>query len=685
MSYRVGVDVGGTFTDLALYDEAKNSMEFAKTPTTPDNQTVGVAEGLRQLIERLHVSPAEIALFVHGTTVAINTLLERKGAHVALIGTAGFRDILEIGRQDRPSLYDWRVHRPEPIVPRNLCFEVRERVMHTGEVLVPLHPEDVQAVVRQLRAAEVEAVAVCLLHSYANPVHEQAVGKMLAEALPGLAVSLSSDVLPEFKEYGRMSTTAINAYVGPVMGRYLRSLQQGIGEVGVEAVVHVMQSNGGISGISTASEKPVRTILSGPAAGVIGGMALAGQAGEPNAISLDMGGTSFDICLTYGGEVRRTQESEIEGVPIRVPMVDVHTLGAGGGSIAWIDAGGALRVGPQSAGADPGPACYGRGGIQPTVTDANLVLGRLNPAYFLGGGMPLDPEQASRAVHERIARPLGLGLEEAAEGIIRVINATMIKGIRVVSVAKGFDPREFCVVAFGGAGPVHAAELAAELDIPRTLVPIAPGVTSALGLLMADVRHDYVRTVLRPANESDPGEMGRRYAQIEAEANDQIRREGLGNDGVSLVRLADMRYLGQGFELEVPVAGGPLGPLHLSQMVERFHEAHRRRYGYSNPENPVEIVNLRLTALAGLSRPVLPSGAVDGEADPPSALKGRREVYFHRQFVSTAIYDRARLRPGDAFAGPAVVEQLDSTTVVWPGQRARMDAGRNLILDRGEA
>lgn len=682
MSYRLGVDVGGTFTDFALYDSVTNRLEFAKIPSTPTNQAVGVTRGIQHLVERLGVPAGEITFFIHGTTVATNTLLERKGARTALIGTAGFRDVLQIGRQDRPRLYDWRVRRPEPLVPRHLRFEVRERVLHTGEILVSLHPEDVQAVVEQLRQAEVEAVAVCLLHAYANPVHEQAIGKALAEALPHLTTVLSSDVLPEFKEYERMCTTILNAYLAPVMRRYLGSLEGSIAEVGVDSELHIMQSNGGIMGAATAIQKPIYTLLSGPAAGIIGSVALANQAGEPNIISVDMGGTSFDISLSYQGEARLTQEGEIEGFPTKVPMIDIHTLGAGGGSIAWIDPGGALRVGPQSAGADPGPACYGQGGGQATVTDANLVLGRLNPSYFLGGRMVLDVERARQVVYDRVANPLGLSVEEAAEGIIRVVNATMIKGIRVVSVAKGYDPREFCLVAFGGAGPVHAAELAAELNIPRVLVPIAPGVTSALGLLMADTRYDYVRTVLCPESELIARKLGKRYAEMETEALFQMQGEGLKRDRVNFIRLADVRYRGQGYELEIPVASGKLAGPQVDEVVERFHQVHTRRYGYASPENPVEVVNLRLTALARLPQPRLDSLPLNGAANPPCALKGHRQTYFHKQFISTAVYDRSLLKPGDLISGPAIVEQLDSTTVVWPAQHARVDTYRNLILDR---
>jgi N-methylhydantoinase A len=682
MTYRLGVDVGGTFTDLVLYDVDSGRLEFAKTPSTPANQSVGVVNGVRQLIERLQIAPSAIKFFIHGTTVATNTLLERKGARTALIVTEGFRDVLHIGRQDRPRLHDWRVRRPAALIPRHLCYEARERVLYTGEVLQPLTPNAVEAVVAQVRASQVNAVAICLLHSYINPTHERALGAALIQTMPQLTVVLSSDILPEFKEYERMSTTAINAYIAPRMTNYLSALQRSIVAVGIDSDLYIMQSNGGVMAATTAMERPVHTILSGPAAGVIGSVALTQQAGELNTISVDMGGTSFDICLSYQGEVRRTRESEIGGLPVKVPMVDIHTLGAGGGSIAWIDPGGALRVGPQSAGADPGPACYGRGGNQATVSDANLVLGRLSPDYFLGGRMPLDVELARRAITAHIAAPLGLSVEAAAEGIIRVVNATMIKGIRVVSVAKGYDPREFCLAAFGGAGPVHAAELANELSIPRVLVPIAPGVTSALGLLVADLRHDYVRTVLCLAQELAVDDLNRNYVEMEKEATGQMQREGVTSERLQLIRWADIRYLGQGYELEVPVASGTLTVAQLAEALERFHQAHKRQYGYARPENPVQIVNLRLTALAPLPQPRQVAEPLNGVVNPTRALKGERPVYFQQHFVATAIYERAQLVPGDSVHGPAIIEQLDSTTLVWPAQRARVDAYRNLILER---
>ena len=682
MRYRLGVDVGGTFTDLVLYDVETNEIEVTKTPSTPANQAEGVTTGIGMLVDRLGVPASEIGFFIHGTTVATNTLLERKGASTALIVTAGFRDVLQIGRQDRPDLYDWRIPRTAPLVPRHLRFEVKERVLYTGEVHTPLDLGDVDAVVERLKETGVEAVAVCLLHSYANPEHEVTVGRALREALPGVVVSLSHEILPEFKEFERMSTTVINSYVSPVIGTYVTNLKRGIVDAGINSDLYIMQSNGGTMRAASAVERPVHTILSGPAAGVIGSVAIAAHAGQQNSISVDMGGTSFDVTLSYQGEVRQTRESEIERLPIKVPMVDIHTLGAGGGSIAWIDPGGALRVGPQSAGADPGPACYGRGGIEATVTDANLVLGRLNPKRFLGGRMELDVGRARTAIAEGVAEPLGLGVEECAEGIVRVVNASMIKGIRVVSVAKGYDPRDFCLVAFGGAGPVHSAELAEEMDIPRVLVPVAPGVTSALGLLMTDLRHDFVRTVLLSGDGLTDEELGARFAEMEDEALERMRQEGVAAGDVTLVRLSDIRYAGQGYELEVPVPSGTLNEAEMEGLSERFHEAHRQMYGYATRDRPLEVVNLRVTALTTLPRPSLVPVELNGRKDPDAAREPDRNVYFRGRSVPTPIYHRILLRPGDVVNGPAIIEQEDSTTVVWEGQTSTVDAYSNLLLER---
>ena len=682
MSYHLGVDVGGTFTDLVLYDVETNHIELTKTPSTPVNQAEGVTTGIEMLLKRVGVPASDISFFIHGTTVATNTLLERRGANTALIVTKGFRDVLEVGRQDRPDLYDWRIRKTTPLVPRHLRFEIEERTLYTGEIHKHLDRHALDRLVETIRESGAESIAVCLLHSYANPEHEIEIGRILQEHLPNVPVSLSHQILPEFKEFERMSTTVINSYVSPVIGTYVTQLTNNIVDTGINSNLYIMQSNGGTMRAASAVERPVNTILSGPAAGVIGSVAISKQASQMNVICVDMGGTSFDVTLAHNGEVRQTRESEIERLPIKVPMVDIHTLGAGGGSIAWIDPGGALRVGPKSSGADPGPACYGKGGKEPTVTDANLVLGRLNPQRFLGGRMSLNTALARRVINDRIAKPLGLSVEECAEGIIRVVNASMIKGIRVVSVAKGFDPRDFCLVAFGGAGPVHSSELASELDIPKVLVPIAPGVTSALGLLMADLRHDFVQTVLKSGDSLDYAEIGSKFTNMEDEAVQRMQQEGVLADEVTLVRMADIRYAGQGYELEIPVSSGKLTEQSMKNAEDQFHLAHERMYGYSTPDRPIETVNLRITALTTLPQPKFVPSELIQRKNPEKARDGLRNVYFYGQFVETFIYYRPLLQPGDRIDGPAVIEQEDSTTLVWEDQIARVDAFSNLLLER---
>ena len=602
MGYRLGVDVGGTFTDMVLFNDETNSITLTKTPSTPANQSHGVVNGILKIARQTGIDPVGINFLIHGTTVATNALLERRGVKCALITTQGFRDILHIGRQDRPKLYDFFSRRPDPIVPRHLRYEVGERILHTGEVARELDRQQVVDVVKTIQAQGARAIGVCLLHSYANPAHERLIGDIIREVYPRQRFR-SYDILQEYKEYERMSTTLINAYVMPIVKRYLDDLQSNISAMGIRSELLIMQSNGGSMTATSAGLHSVQTILSGPAAGVLGGVLLAKQAGIENAITVDMGGTSFDICLAHKGQIRHTRESEIGLLPIKVPMIDIHTLGAGGGSIAWIDTGGALRVGPQSAGADPGPACYRRGGDEPTVTDANVVLGRLNPAYFLGGEIELDVAAAKEVIERKIARPLGLSVDRAAEGIIRIINATMVKGMRYVSVERGYDPREFSLVAFGGGGPVHSAELAEELLIPRVIVPVAPGVTSALGLLMADFRHDRSCTFLSSVLQAKRSDLNQAYLALEESSREQMVREGVRLEQIVLIRIADIRYVGQGYELEVPVPGGELGPAELQVLNERFHASHTQVYGYANRQDATEFVNLRVVAIGQMPKP----------------------------------------------------------------------------------
>ena len=686
MGYRLGVDVGGTFTDLVLFDEDTDAVHLVKVPSTVRNQAIGVIDGIDKITDQRGIAPHEISFLIHGTTVATNALLERKGVPCALITTQGCRDLLQIGRQDRPSLYDSFARRPPVIVPRHLRFEVRERMLYTGAVHIPLDEEATIEVIERIKDTGVDAIGVCLLHSYANPAHELRVGELIQEYYPEATVSLSHDVLSEFKEYERMSTTLVNVYVMPIVKRYLDNLASSVEEKGVPSTLHIMQSNGGVMTASNAARRSVHTVLSGPAAGVVGALMISDQVGAENIISIDMGGTSLDVALCYAGAVGFTMESEMAGLPLKVPMIDIHTLGAGGGSIAWIDPGGALRVGPQSAGADPGPACYGSGGRQPTVTDANLVLGRLNPDYFVGGEIRLDVDASRDAIQREIAEPLGLTVERAAAGIIEVINATMVKGMRYVSVERGYDPREFAVVAFGGAGPVHATALAAELDVPRVISPPMPGATSALGLLVADFRHDYSRTYLHTLPDVDLVTLNRIYADLEEAALDQMRLEGVMPRAINFLRHADLRYLGQGYELEVTVPSGQLDHESLLVVAERFYASHHRHYGYVKEQNQVvEFVNLRLTAIGRVPRPgFAPTDSSPlAELNPSRARKGERSVYFDGEYRKVSLYERLAFVTDDEIQGPAIIEQLDSTTVLGPGQRAIVDGYGNLIIEWG--
>ncbi len=679
MTFVLGVDVGGTFTDLALFEQQTGELTLVKVPSTPADPSEGVIQGLQQLIERHGIPPRSIGFLIHGTTVATNAVLEGKGVPSALLATEGFGDILDIVRQDRPRLYDWRAKRPSPLVPRSQRWEVRERTLYDGQEALALDEEQVRQIITEIKHCGIRSVAVCYLHAYANPAHEKRTGELFAQEYPAASVSLSSDILPEIKEYERTSTTVVNATVMPIVERYLSRLSQATAEMGVGSRLHVMQSNGGIMTAETAGRKSVNTILSGLAGGILGGVALAQEAGLDNVITIDMGGTSFDISLAYKGRIRFTRESEIGGHAVTVPMIDVHTLGAGGGSIAWIDAGGALQVGPQSAGAEPGPACYARGGQQPTVTDANLVLGRLNPHYLLGGAVPLRLDLARQTIQQHVADPLGLSLEAAAEGIVRIVNANMLKGIRIVSVERGYDPREFTVVAFGGGGPVHAAELARELRARSVMVPVAPGITSAIGLLMADFRHDYSRTFLQTTDALDFEELNKAFDALGSQATAQLLADRVPAKDILLLRSLEMRYRGQGHNLEVTVPAGKLDQPSLRIINEAFHRQHQTAYGYGQPEEMTEFVSLRLAGVGRLPKPHQRRIESNGQ-DPSPALVSQRQVYFDGHWRKTPVYGRDLLRANHLLEGPAIVEQLDSTTVILPGQKAEIDAQGNILI-----
>ncbi|MFQ3475748.1 hydantoinase/oxoprolinase family protein [Halonotius sp. F2-221B] len=671
---RIGVDVGGTFTDVVLVVDGDRYT--AKVPTTAD-QSVGVLDGIEKACDAAGVDPADIDAFAHAMTVSVNALLERNGAKTALVTTAGFRDVLEIARQDRPDLYDLNVTKADPLVPRNRRFEIDERATTEG-IEQRVDPDEVRDLASDIAATDAESVAVCLLHAYAHPENEQRVAEILREEL-AVPVSASHEVLPEFREFERTATTAVDAYVTPAIEGYLTRLTDQATDVGVPDP-RVMQANGGIADSETVSDHAVSTTLSGPAAGVVGAAATAADAdattdaAAPSVVTFDMGGTSSDVSLVRDGQAERTTEAEIDGIPIWTPMVDVTTVGAGGGSIAWVDSGGALRVGPESAGADPGPACYGRGGDRPTVTDANVVLGYIGDDTALGGELTLDVE-AAHAVLGDLAREADLpDAAAAARGVVRVANATMTRAIRSATVERGHDPREFDLVAFGGAGPMHAAALAADLDMDRVVVPAPAGVLSAYGLLAADETHDAVRTVTQPLADSDPEAIDAIYDEL----IESVLADTSEPAAATIKRAADCRYDGQSFELTVAV-----DDFLPESVAEAFDAAHERAYGYTLSA-PVELVNLRVTATIEGSPPEIDH---DGGGN---AVVGSREAVFPTADgdtgarMSATIYDRSKLAAEATVDGPAILKQAESTTVVPPDWRGRIRGDGALVMRRDE-
>jgi N-methylhydantoinase A len=709
MSILVGIDVGGTFTDFVVLQDGQ--VRVHKSPTTPEDQSRAIVAGLQEMGVLPPLAQADgreaggegLVEIVHGTTVATNALLERRGARTALLTTAGFADILEIGRQNRPHLYKLHQQRPPQLIPAELRFEVVERLDVDGNVLTPLDEEALVETLDALLAADPESVAICLLFSYRNPDHERRVADALGRRAPDLLISLSSEVLPEYREYERTSTTAVNAYVRPLVARYMRRLSAAL----PGSRLRIMQSNGGAIGAEQAGREPARLVLSGPAGGVVGAFALAAQAmapsptvgrgsaeGErdlpspqspvpnpPNVITFDMGGTSTDVALCPG-QILRTAESEIAGLPLRLPVIDIHTVGAGGGSLAYVDPGGGLHVGPQSAGAVPGPVCYGRGGTQPTVTDANLVLGRLDAGQFLGGtgDLHLDVDAAAAALTRLGADLGGLSAEEAALGVIRVANAVMERALRRVSVERGYDPKEFVFVPFGGAGPLHACELATALGIRRILLPPHPGVLSALGLLMADIVHENAQAILMGAAalQSDSSPLEMLFTHLAAENRAVLHAEGIAEP--RLEASLDMRYRGQSYELNVPLAT-PISSQSVADATAAFHAIHAQRYGYASTGEAVEVVTLRVQGIGPGTGPEMHREPL-GDANPSAAHIGLRPVWFRREGAQRVdCYLRPQLRPGNRFTGPAMIYQFDTTVVVPPGWQIGVDSWRNLWLE----
>jgi len=680
--YRVTVDTGGTFSDFVYLDEATGAVTIAKVASTPDDPSRAIIQGVEGLLAQ-GVAPEDIAFFCHGTTVGTNALLEGKGARTGLLVTEGFRGIYPVGEQSRPygpAIFDVMFDKPEPLVPQSRTGEVAERIDFRGTVLRPLEEAALRATVRTLKAERVESIAVCLLFSFLHPAHEQRVRDIIAEEIPGCSVSLSAEVLPQIREYFRLSTTVMNAYLQPILARYIAHLDARLAAARVTTrQKYIMQSNGGMATFSAAARKAVTTVLSGPAGGVTAGAYACRMTGLPNLITFDMGGTSCDVALVRDGDPSVASRGKIEGRDLAVPMMDINTVSAGGGTIARVDRFGTLQVGPDSAGATPGPACYGRGGAEPNITDCNLLLGLLSPDNFLGGRMRLDAAAARSAVETRVAGPLAMDVEAAAEGIVRIIDVKMAEAIKAISTMRGHDLREFMLLAFGGAGPVHAARIARDLGMAGVIVPLYPGVYSAIGLMMSDVKHDHVQSKMDAIAALAPGDVAAMFARLTAQAVAELRADGFGEAQIGLQRSVDMRYAGQGYEITIPC--DPVDD--LAQLRAAFDARHQAMFGHGAPDEPVEIVSYRVRGIGKVPPVEMPRFARAG-ATLADALRETRRVRFDGETIACPVYQREKLDVGLRVPGPAVLDQLDCTTVICPGQVARVDEWKNLIVMEGK-
>lgn len=688
--WRIGVDIGGTFTDVAVVDEEGATIGLVKAPTTPDDFSIGVLQGLREAIERYCIDPAQVSRLSHATTVVTNALLEEKGARAALVTTQGFRDVLELRRSARADLYDLFQDSPAVLIPRQRRLEVRERVSAQGQIVTPLDMDEVRELATTLRNMNVESIAVTLLFSFLDDSHERMLAEALRSALPEVPVYLSSEILPEVQEFERTSTTAVCAYVGPLLESYLAGLEKATTEIGLPKL-QVMGSAGGVVDVPEALRMPAAIVESGPAAGVVAARLMGRQTGRNTLLSFDMGGTTAKACLILDGQVETTAEYEVGGAgnqnrwlhgtghAVRVPVIDLAEVSAGGGSIAWLDPAGALQVGPHSAGATPGPACYGRGGELPTVTDANLVLGYLDSGSLLGGSMDIDAAASNAAIERHIAGPLGQTPREAAAGIIRIVNNSMAEALRIVSIERGHDPRGFGLIAFGGAGPLHAAALAEELDMPEVIVPPVPGGFSALGLLGSDIRRDYARTLYASLDDLDMDHAEAIWSEMEEMGKAMLAESGIAPDRWQLQRSAGLRYSRQAYELTVPYNQPRVTRDGLAALSQAFHETHHQTYGHRNPEEPVHLMTLRLTATGEMPELELRQS----KRDAGDSLKGHRTAWFEKTGdVECAVHDRAQLTVGAPVAGPAIVESYDSTIVVPPGWTATSDDRGSICMER---
>jgi len=682
LKWFVGVDVGGTFTDFFATEALSGKIKYFKRPSTPDNPEQAIVNGLKEMCEELAINPSEIERISHGTTVATNSLIQKNGGKVALITTKGFRDLLEIGRQTRPHMYSLQADQPEPIVPRARRFEAEERVNSNGEIIKQLDETALKVVFDSIEKCKAESVAVCCLFSFLNKEIEIRIGELFLERFPNLALSLSSNVRPEFREYERCSTTVLNAYLQPVMVKYLTHLEKELRDYIPKAPIKIYQSSGGLMSIATAKTFPIRTALSGPAAGVVGAVHNAQAGNRPNIATLDMGGTSADVALIRNFNAGISSDRDVAGFPVKLPMVDIHTIGAGGGSIAWIDRDGLMKVGPSSAGADPGPVCYGLGGTNPTVTDANLVLGRLSAGGLIGGAMELDVDSARTAI-KPIADKFGFTIEKTAQGILGIVTANMVRAVRAISIERGHDPRDYALMPFGGAGPLHGSEVARAMDMDEVIVPIAPGILCAQGLITSDLKEDFVHSGRFIVDKNWPGKIKKITTLLEQEAKDWFGIEKVPMSNQQFGIILDARYVGQNFELQVEFKENDKSlipvPSQTEQVIKQFNLVHEQFYGFSNIEEQIEVVNIKLTAMGQLDAIKQPQSQPRSKRKPEPI--GSRMVWFDKNKpVKTSIYNRTNLGVGSKILGPAVIEQFDSTTVLFPDDVLKVDDALNLNI-----
>lgn len=685
MGYMIGVDVGGTFTDFTIFDTTNETIFNYKHSSTPEDPSKAIISGIIHILEENDISPEEVIYLAHGTTVATNALIEKKGAKIGIITTKGFKDLMEIGDQKRPSLYDLLKQKPSMLIPAGLKCEVEERILFDGTVKVPLDESNVKEVVEYLKEQNVDGIAVCTLFSFINPKHEKKIKEIINDIYPDAYVTISHELVSEFREYPRMSTTVLNTYLGPVMKNYVNNFQNSVKQAGISIEPYVTQSNGAIISISETIDSPIKTALSGPSAGVVGASYIGNQSGVNKIITFDMGGTSADISLIEDGQLKVSHERFVVGYPARIPMIDINAVGAGGGSIAHIDEGGALKVGPESAGADPGPACYKKGGRLPTVTDANIVLGKLNSKKILGGKMDVDIKLAKDAIYNELSTKSNLSIEDAAAGIISVVNSNMIRAIRVVSVEKGYDTREFALMAFGGAGPLHACEIALGLGIKKVIMPPSPGTLSSLGLLMADTRFDFSASRIMLAEESNIEQVNEIFKDLYKKGDEMLDIENIDDENRLFEKTIDCRYERQNYEIPITFSSEEFNLQSLEEIKDKFHLEHEKLYGYCDKTKNIQMVNYRSAAIGIIEKPNLKPLAIDDNAVAPEPIE-IREVRFDYDdnYTETKIYNRDDIPIGYEISGPAIIEQMDSTCIIPPKWCSYVDPYLNLIVNYEE-